>query len=83
MAMDAASYARFLRGMMDGRLLLGRLLDADAVCADPGICPGRAMYSPIPDGMGRYYGYVTLRELDRYLLQQARHRRAQQQNGGT
>jgi|GEM_PF-511585 hypothetical protein len=28
-------------------------------------------------------GYVTLRELDRYLLQQARQRRAQQQNGGT
>ncbi len=56
MAMDAASYARFLRGMMDGRLLLGRMLDADAVCADPGICPGRATYSPIPDGMGWYYG---------------------------
>lgn len=56
MAMDAASYARFLRRMMGGRLLLGRMLDADAVCADPGTCPDEATYSPVPRGMGWYYG---------------------------
>ncbi len=47
-AMDAAAYARFLRAMMDGRLLLGRMLDADAVCADPGTCPHLASHSPVP-----------------------------------
>lgn len=177
MAMNAASYARFLRGMMDGRLLLGRLLDADAASRsaplgsaaqprcphptrpDPSTLPhhrrnqeppmqrplilasslaiamvlttasaqdasagshgnagsrsqrlariqqmleqhfaqadsnhdGKLTLAEAKAGMPRVAesfdkidtarrGYVTLRELDQYLLQQARQRRAQQQN---
>lgn len=56
MVMDAAGYARFLRKLMDGRLLLGRMLGADAVCADPATCPQQASYSPAPKGSGWYYG---------------------------
>lgn len=47
MAASATGYAAFLRALMDGRLQLGRLLGAEAVCTLPGSCPG-AVRSPLP-----------------------------------
>lgn len=55
-AMNAQGYARFLRRLMRGELLLGGMLQADAVPADPATFPGQALRSPAPAGSGWYYG---------------------------
>lgn len=55
-AMSAEGYARFLRRLMRGELILGGLLQADAVPADPGTFPGQALRSPAPSDSGGYYG---------------------------
>ncbi|MDK9689797.1 hypothetical protein [Azospira sp.] len=47
MAASANGYAAFLRGLMGGSLQLGHLLGAEAVCTQPGSCPG-AVRSPVP-----------------------------------
>lgn len=56
MVMNSASYALFLRKLMRGELLLGSMLQADAVCADPATCPAKATFSPAPPGSGWLYG---------------------------
>jgi len=42
-----AAYAVFLRKLLSGQLLLGRMLAADAVCTNPATCPS-ALNTPIP-----------------------------------
>jgi len=42
-----AAYARFLRKLLDGRLLLGGLLGAEPVCTNPNTC-AQAISTPIP-----------------------------------
>lgn len=46
--MSAAGYARFLRKLLDGQLLLGRQLGAHAVCTNPATCPDQAVHTPVP-----------------------------------
>jgi len=45
---SAADYSRFLRGLMDDKLQLGRLLGTQAVCTNPQSCPNEAVKTPIP-----------------------------------
>lgn len=45
-AMSAADYARFLRAMLQGQVLLGAQLGAHAVCTRPSSCP-TAIYTPV------------------------------------
>ncbi len=54
--MSAEGYARFLRRLLRGELLLGGMLDAAAVPADPAMFPSQALKSPAPAGSGWYYG---------------------------
>lgn len=42
------AYARFLRKLLNGQLYLSALLGSNAVCTDPSMCPGQAIYSPMP-----------------------------------
>jgi hypothetical protein len=42
-----ADYARFLRKLLDGRLLLGELLGTEPVCTNPNTC-AQAISTPIP-----------------------------------
>lgn len=47
---NAASYTRFLRKLIDGRLALGALLGTDPVCADAETCgAGEVLSGPAPD----------------------------------
>lgn len=57
-ATSAADYAQFLRGMLDGRLLLGSMLGRHAVCTNPATCP-QARSTPIPtsESWGYDLGY--------------------------
>lgn len=41
-------YARFLRKLIGGQLVLGGMLGTHAVCAAPAVCPAEAIYSPMP-----------------------------------
>lgn len=52
---SAADYGRFLRGLMDGHLQLGRLLGAQAVCTNPRVCPREAVKTPIPAAESWHY----------------------------
>ena len=49
------AYARVLRKLMSGQLLLGSLLGATAVCADPIACPGEARTTSSPEGETWHY----------------------------
>ncbi len=42
-----ADFARFLRRLLDGRLLLGAQLGAQTVCTNPATC-GNALFTPVP-----------------------------------
>lgn len=53
--MSAAGYARFLRKMLDGQLLLGRQLGAHAVCTNPATCPDQAVHTPVPSSESWHY----------------------------
>jgi CubicO group peptidase (beta-lactamase class C family) len=53
--MSAADYARFLRGLLDGRLQLGTLLGRHAVCTNPQSCPNEAVKTPIPGNESWHY----------------------------
>lgn len=55
-ATTPGDYARFLRKLMTGQLLLGHMLDADAVCANPATCPSKALHSPVPIDRTWHYG---------------------------
>ncbi|HEV6967896.1 hypothetical protein [Roseateles sp.] len=52
---SAAEYSRFLRGLLDGRLQLGRLLGSQAVCTNPQVCPNEAVKTPIPGNESWHY----------------------------
>lgn len=44
---SAANYARFLRKLLGGELILGSLLGSHAVCTNPATCP-QALNAPVP-----------------------------------
>ncbi len=44
----ADDYARFLRKLLSGELMLGGMLGTHAVCTNPRSCPGEAVSTPIP-----------------------------------
>lgn len=44
---SAAEYAKFLRAILSEKLIISRLLGADAVCTNPNFCPA-AVSTPIP-----------------------------------
>jgi hypothetical protein len=48
--MSIGEYAKVLRKMISGRLVLGGMLGADAVCADPAACPEDAVTTSAPEG---------------------------------
>lgn len=53
---SADAYGLFLRKMLDGTLILGRMLGDDAVCTNPATCPaGTALYTPIPETESWHY----------------------------
>jgi hypothetical protein len=41
-------YGRFLRKLLNGQLFLSSLLGSNAVCTSPRVCPGQAMFNPMP-----------------------------------
>lgn len=41
-------YARFLRKLLNGQLYLSALLGSNAVCTSPRVCPGQAIFNPMP-----------------------------------
>jgi CubicO group peptidase (beta-lactamase class C family) len=52
------AYARFLRKLLTGELVLGQHLGEDAVCAQPKTCPAQAVSSPVePTGEPWRYSY--------------------------
>ncbi|HUK13842.1 MAG TPA: hypothetical protein VLW17_11135 [Thermoanaerobaculaceae bacterium] len=54
---NAENYARFLRKLLNGTLLIGSMLSADAVCTNPTTCPaGEAIYTPVPASESWHYG---------------------------
>ena len=42
------TYARFLRKLLSGQLILGSMLGSHAVCTNPAVCPGKAIFNPMP-----------------------------------
>ncbi|MFY9512262.1 MAG: hypothetical protein WAQ05_14930, partial [Rubrivivax sp.] len=54
--MSADAYARMLRKMLGGELLIGQLLGSGAVCTNPISCGyGQALYTPTPAGESWHY----------------------------
>lgn len=41
-------YARFLRKLLNGQLYLSALLGSNAVCTSSRVCPGQAIFNPMP-----------------------------------
>ncbi len=55
-ATSAAGYGAFLRKLLAGQLLMGRLLGNQAVCTNPATCGlSQAVYAPSPDGVSWHY----------------------------
>lgn len=44
---SASDYAQFLRRIMRQQLVIGAHLGEDATCAQPAVCPDKALYSPV------------------------------------
>ena len=53
-SINADNYARFLRKLLRGELVMSRLLGADAVCTNPTTCPD-AVSTPIPQTESWHY----------------------------
>lgn len=53
--MSPAEYAKVLRKMINGQLLIGGMLGASAVCADPVACPDEAVTTAAPEGETWHY----------------------------
>lgn len=53
---SADAYGLFLRKVLNGTLLLGKMLGEDAVCTNPATCPaGTALYTPVPQTESWHY----------------------------
>ncbi len=60
---SASDYARFLRKLLRGELMLGALLGADAVCTNPSTCPSAAS-TPVPAEESWHYSLAHWVEND-------------------
>ncbi|KAI8805615.1 hypothetical protein BJ742DRAFT_901595 [Cladochytrium replicatum] len=51
-----SAYAKFLRAILQRRLLISQYLSAQEVCTNPLFCPDTAKYTPIPLTASWFYG---------------------------